>query len=781
MPLLLIAYLTFAAAPPLSDPLPLGAIARLGVARMIAVDRSDLWVSPDGTLIRSAWSHYGEESFHPVKWIRLSDGRDAPPGTAPPGYTFRRVFPDGAYLVGKEGRYLHFASASAREPAVIEVGKAPAYFDVAGKRVVMIEKQERRYTLHQSPLGRPGPVRWQAFATGKDDPWQLRLAAGARHAIWTDGGIRVHDFVTGKTALVPKQDDGDGTLRATISPDGKIIARLTSKGVRLLDPVTGKSLRVEPVAGLHQFCEAEFSAAGKLLVVQTGHKVLHAIPLDLGEKAWEVPVAGVKSFGLVPDGRRVALYGENNVLRVHDLRTGRQLDRHSRYPAFVGVQMLGKDAAASWTAEGRLVTWDARTGRALSEADMPTLPVRFSADGTLAAGYAKGGVVVAETRTGKVVARHAVGKGIAGFDLHPSGKAIWSAESNDEDLTARLLSPSGGKVLLRIVKESGWDASARFSPDGRFLLYAAGTEAWLIEAATGKIRWDAHWRIPQLRESSPPTFEIDFDRRMHRVIVRRTMQNDAVVFDVLTGRRLAVIPVGGNHAVVSGSGRWMAQSQRATTVALWDLHSRHPADPADHVEPPCPEIKALALDEDRARLVTAHADGTCYVWDLDALRAARPAFDEWAALGGGEPRATLEALLRRPARVVRLLSGKLTPVPQVPAARIAGWIAQLDSDDYDERAAAEAGLKAHLIQAEGAMRAAAEKALLEPRLRLNRLLRSLDELHASAAWARQTRAVEVLERIGTPEAAAVLKRLAGGAAGAALTREAAAALSRLGP
>jgi hypothetical protein len=44
---------------------------------------------------------------------------------------------------------------------------------------------------------------------------------------------------------------------------------------------------------------------------------------------------------------------------------------------------------------------------------------------------------------------------------------------------------------------------------------------------------------------------------------------------------------------------------------------------------------------------------------------------------------------------------------------------------------------------------------------------------------RGVRAVEVLERAGTPEARQLLAALAGGAPGALLTREAAASLQRL--
>jgi len=53
-------------------------------------------------------------------------------------------------------------------------------------------------------------------------------------------------------------------------------------------------------------------------------------------------------------------------------------------------------------------------------------------------------------------------------------------------------------------------------------------------------------------------------------------------------------------------------------------------------------------------------------------------------------------------------------------------------------------------------------------------------IDASAETLRQGRAIEVLEHIATPEARQLLQTIAEGAAGAGLTREAKAALERLG-
>ena len=67
----------------------------------------------------------------------------------------------------------------------------------------------------------------------------------------------------------------------------------------------------------------------------------------------------------------------------------------------------------------------------------------------------------------------------------------------------------------------------------------------------------------------------------------------------------------------------------------------------------------------------------------------------------------------------------------------------------------------------------------EVRRRAGAFLDQFDQAEPSPARLRELRAVELLEGIGTPAAKQYLAELAQGAAGAPLTREAAAALGRL--
>ncbi len=108
------------------------------------------------------------------------------------------------------------------------------------------------------------------------------------------------------------------------------------------------------------------------------------------------------------------------------------------------------------------------------------------------------------------------------------------------------------------------------------------------------------------------------------------------------------------------------------------------------------------------------------------------------------------------------------------------WIANLDSEDFNEREKAMAGLGGLGKAAEHSLKRALEdKPGLEARYRIEKLLESIEQGSHGPEYARSLRAVEILERIGSPEARRSLEALSKGAADADLTLEAKAALERL--
>ena len=120
-------------------------------------------------------------------------------------------------------------------------------------------------------------------------------------------------------------------------------------------------------------------------------------------------------------------------------------------------------------------------------------------------------------------------------------------------------------------------------------------------------------------------------------------------------------------------------------------------------------------------------------------------------------------------------------VAAAPPETVAPLLTDLDSGKYSVRLAAEKALRDLGVKAEPALRAALKaNPTLEMRQRLEAVLETLDPWQRLTGDAlREVRAVQVLERIATPEARHILERLAQGTAPTRLNRAAQAALARL--
>lgn len=198
-------------------------------------------------------------------------------------------------------------------------------------------------------------------------------------------------------------------------------------------------------------------------------------------------------------------------------------------------------------------------------------------------------------------------------------------------------------------------------------------------------------------------------------------------------------------------------------------------------------------------------------------------WDDLASEDDAKASRALLALAATPAETVALLEARLVPI-EVDAVRVKKLIEQLDDDDFDRREIASRELEYLDRFAKPHLRKALEgKPSPETRKRLTALLERLPpedkekqeapklmgrnvsisnrngeieltidgkkvNLAAMAKpvvypvnvqWLRAVRAVVLLESVGTPEARAVLKKMAGGVKGAKPTDEAKAALERL--
>jgi hypothetical protein len=320
--------------------------------------------------------------------------------------------------------------------------------------------------------------------------------------------------------------------------------------------------------------------------------------------------------------------------------------------------------------------------------------------------------------------------------------------------------------------------SAALSPDGEAIAVFRPTEITLHEAATGKSirKWPVAGGMENLKFSSDG-----------RLLAASNLGSQLTVWDTAMGVEVLSFDQRSrvNRLAFSPDGRFLATGTDAINegnfrVRLWDVGTGQ-------------ELRALsghrafslpvAFSPDGRLLLSGSFDMTALVWDVADVTRRPPvglsAEDRdrlWGALAGDAKAANkaIYALAAAEPDAVADLGRRLQPVP-VAATPIDKLLADLDSDRFAVREEATKALERLGPAIEMEVRKALEgQSSAEARGRMERLL---DGLRADVP--RQRRAVAVLEAIGTLEARQVLRRLAGGAPGATLTREARAALDRL--
>jgi hypothetical protein len=205
------------------------------------------------------------------------------------------------------------------------------------------------------------------------------------------------------------------------------------------------------------------------------------------------------------------------------------------------------------------------------------------------------------------------------------------------------------------------------------------------------------------------------------------------------------------------------------------------------------EVAAAALSDDGRLLASGGYDSQALVWDLTGRTPdgrwrtghADPGQLRgwWDALAGAEAGAAYTAawgLASDPDGATALLGKQLRPVMPGDAVRVKSLVEELDHEDFDTRERAERELAGMSEGVVVELRQALERTTsAEARNRLRRLVDALEQPVPSGKQLQTLRAVEALELMGTKEAREVLRRLAGGAPGARVTREAKASLERL--
>jgi RNA polymerase sigma factor (sigma-70 family) len=783
---------------PDGDPLPVGAVARLGSARLRHGGIVNaVAYSPDGKLLVSGCDDY---------LIRIWDARTGKKLRQLIGHTswpFALAFsPDGRTLASgaNDSTVRLWEVATGRLVwTITEKGAISSVAFCSDGKTLAAGCWDCRVRLLDTATGtclrtfERHAARVMTLALSPDD---RLLASGS----WEDKRICLWNVETGKLVReLGKRKHEVGATR--FSPDGKTLATGGIDGpIHLWDVATGQEVR--QLVGHPSFVE-------KLIFTKDG-KTLISASYDKTVRVWDV--AGgrqsrllgthlhyVYGLALSPDETTVASSGQDNLVRRWDLASGKEirLPGHEHTVTSVRFSSDGKNLITG-AKDGTVRVWELATGKelrrhsAIPDRTSPALTT-MSADGrTLAVAGADCKVYLRDLTSGKELASLKADADVTALRFSLDGKVLACGTSAN---TIYLWDAGTGKELGRLKGYADEVARLTFSPDGK--LVAAGGSGGhgtrigtisLWEVATGKeVRRIEGGFLPLCFSPDGRMLATWQANDVKNGIARK---NHLAVWELATGRERATMPESGSvisAAAFSPDGLTIAQACWDQSIQVWDMltgRQRH------RFQSDQGRIEALSFSADGSRLASAGQNTTTLVWDVRERSPRQPnksrelstkelkhLWDELVATDAARAFKAMTKLHTEPGQIVQLLRSHLRPISVVDAQRVKRLLADLDADAFAVREKATKELMELGDSVEQLLRQALRETLSpEARRRVRSLL---EKRAASPERLRTLRALEVLEWLNTRESRQLLHLLGHGAPGVWLTREANAALARL--
>jgi len=501
----------------------------------------------------------------------------------------------------------------------------------------------------------------------------------------------------------------------------------------------------------------------------------------------------VNCVAFSPGGKILASGGADGTVRLWNMGTQKQIARLAPggNPTLSGIFALAvspnNQVLAEGYGDGTIRVWDSARLRQLQECkghNRRILHLIFSPDGKTLYGSAFDSTIRAwNWAEGKETIRFPFTEGDAlSLSLSPDGRTLAGAGGRQDGIerarAIHLWDTASGQETRQLVGHHFNVLAIAFSPDGKSLASAsADRTVRLWDTSTGQEirRLGNHVNAVGLLAFSPDG----------QFILAGLEYNPLLIWNTQTGKEVGQMldnPPAASSLKFSPDGSMLAYINSARKIGLWEVDSGRPIRQIVHP----PDLSTLVFTPDSKKLISAGFD--VLKWDL--VKPVPPAAlgqEEierlWGDLAGDDPAKALDAavsLAADPAQAVDFLDKRLQAIPVVDDRKISQWITDLDNDQLEVREKAFQELERIGRRAEAMLQQAlGGRPSSEFQDRAKALLQKLDKFELHGEKLQEIRALRVLERIGSPKACEILRRLAKGEPQVRLTLVTQASVSRL--